>query len=652
MPKIIKLIVAFIFIHIFVQSQSIPEYDENADVVFERGLENFENGKYADARSLFSKCIFNFGFHHRTSASYIMLAKSEYNLKKYRDALQTIHEFYSNYPGSSYRREADYVSGLIFYRLKKIDSALLFLLKSYDKTDDEYSEERIIKPIHYLYGKYSSASLPDGNIFSGKKTHDLINLLKKEQNTINNVSDQDPDNQGKEKVNGSSQKNNKADNLNKTIGNNAEYKIGIFTIPNNITGKKGREDLETDFLEALKYGVNEFNNGSNIKISLQIISSKQDSLSLAGEINLLANDKSVIGIIGPIYSEQFSIAAPIASKKGIPIISPTATGNGLAASGEYVFQANPDFITRAKSMAIYSVKKMKTKNIAVFAPKNVYGKMMAESFSREVSKRGGNIVASEFYDSDAKRMQKAMMDLVSSIYAKGGELFLSLADETGKENIQKMIRYGVRASLIDSLKYRFKEVNIHSLLGKDARNKAEKMKLKTYAKKNYEVDQPVHSIDAIYIPINSKNDIKNISATLHSYNIEAVVLGTGDYNHVMELDANRKNMDGLVFDSDTYFDITNKNYINFSKKYFDKSGRKVTQYSLFGYDVLGSLLQAIKKGNVTRQTVKNYLSSSDPFQGLHSKISLKSNRINSYLNILEYKNKKISKIYEINVSNE
>jgi len=647
-----RLFFLILILKTFLFSQSIPQFNDDADILFERGLIQFENGKFVEARSLFSKCIFNFNTHHRTTACYIMLAKTEYSLKKYRDALLTLKEFSDYYPTSSYQREADYVSGLSFYKLNNIDTALFFLLKAYDKTSDEYDQNRIVEPIKYLSARHSSSKLPDESIFTEKNTRELISSIEKEKNSSSYGSAQK---QGTDenKSGNDSEKNTTTDGQRKSASEfKEEYKIAVFTLPNNSSGRKGREDLEKDYLEAMTYGVNEFNKNSNIKISLQVIASKQDSLSLSSEIKLLASDTKILCIIGPIYSDQFGIAAGLANKFKIPIISPTATGNGLAAKGEYSFQANPDFINRAKSMAVYAAKKSNMKNIAVFAPRNVYGKMMSEQFSREVAKRGANITAVALWDSDIKQIQKSMLELVNSIYAKGGEYFLSLTDETGKDNIRKMSKAGVSQVLIDSLKARYKEVNIYSVLGSDAKSKADKLKLKIYPKMNYEVDQPVHSIDAIYIPINSKGDIKNISAALHTYKIKAKVLGTGDYNHILELDANRKYMEGLIFDSDTYFDITNRDYLNFSKKYFDDTKRKITQYSLFSYDALGFILQSVKKGNLTRESLKKYLSGANYFQGLHSKISLKNNRINSYLNILEYRNRKVSRVSEINISIE
>jgi len=412
---------------------------------------------------------------------------------------------------------------------------------------------------------------------------------------------------------------------------------------------KIHDNLEKDYLEGIKFCIDEFNNNDSIKVSFFHITSSQDSLSLYNEIKKISNDESVIGIIGPIFSEQFIIAAKIANSFRIPIISPTATGNNIALIGEYVFQANPDFNTRAKAMAIYSTVNKNMKKFAVFAPNNSYGKITSEIFMKEVVKNGGKILGVKYYDSDPKSIQKSMLELVKQIYEKGEELFIPLIGEDGKNNFKKLINYGFKVSFLDSIKKRNSMINIYTLLGKNAKSIIEKIDLKIINKKNYEVDDPVYSIDAIYIPINSKNDIKNISASLISYKVNSKVIGTGDYNHPLDLSLN-KVMNELIFDSDIFLDLNDKNFIDISRKYFEKNKRRISQYSLFAYDVAGFLLDAIVNGCEKRDQIRDYLNSKDFYDGIHSKISFRNKRINSYLNILEFKNNKIRRIYELNIT--
>jgi len=61
-------------------------------------------------------------------------------------------------------------------------------------------------------------------------------------------------------------------------------------------------------------------------------------------------------------------------------------------------------------------------------------------------------------------------------------------------------------------------------------------------------------------------------------------------------------------------------------------------------------LNAIRQGATRREDIASVLSNAQTFQGIHSKISLGPSRVNSCLTILQYKNRSIKKIGEIDVS--
>jgi hypothetical protein len=62
------------------------------------------------------------------------------------------------------------------------------------------------------------------------------------------------------------------------------------------------------------------------------------------------------------------------------------------------------------------------------------------------------------------------------------------------------------------------------------------------------------------------------------------------------------------------------------------------------------LLQTIAKGNVRRSTLGTALAAVNGFEGLHSRISFTRNRVNGNLAILQFKNRVIRKVGEIEVA--
>jgi len=643
---IVKILFLFLFMNSCLIGQGIVRYNAEADALFRQAILQYESGKFVEARSLFNNCIYDYPFHHKTTASYIMLAKSEYNLKKYEDALITINELKHEFPFSSYSSEEDYISALSLYKLNQPDTALFLLFRAYNNSNAHDDDDRFIEPIMEVAKKSNRSINYYVSMFQGNK---IVTFAKKlgiykrqeniEQSDLQTTNIVVPDMTVNLREDKSEPKNNIVEK---------EYKIAIFTVPSNMQNNILRNELENEFVQAFNFCIDEFKKTSRTNMSLKYISSKQDSQSLTDEIESVAIDTNIIAILGPIYSEQFEIASYIASRKRIPIISPTANANGLSKISEYVFQVNPDFNNRAKSLAIYATKKMNMRNIALFAPNNSYGKNLVEIFTLEIQKHGGVAIAQEFYGVDVISMQKSIQELIKSVYSKGREKFIYLQGELANQNLTKLYSSGISKRFIDSISTVKKYIHINEFFGKDAERKVKELQLNTFAKTNYEINDPVYSIDAIYIPINNKNDIKNIATLLLRYKVNAQLLGTGDYNHVNELNAHNNGMENLIFDSDSYFDKTTDN--NFFKRFSDKTGREASSYSLFAYDALSVVLHAVKNGKTNREQLKKFLSELDFFQGIHSKITFKWDRVNSYLNILKYTNKQIIKIDEINVN--
>jgi len=110
-----------------------------------------------------------------------------------------------------------------------------------------------------------------------------------------------------------------------------------------------------------------------------------------------AEDPSILTVIGPMNSDNATAAAAIANSYGLPMISPTATKEGISGLGSYSFQANSDLTVRGRSLAKFAVDSLGLKRIAILSPADNYGKEMTDSFASEIDKLGGEIVAQSWY---------------------------------------------------------------------------------------------------------------------------------------------------------------------------------------------------------------------------------------------------------------
>jgi hypothetical protein len=157
---------------------------------------------------------------------------------------------------------------------------------------------------------------------------------------------------------------------------------------------------------------------------------------------------------------------------------------------------------------------------------------------------------------------------------------------------------------------------------------------------------PVTSIQAVFSPISSSSEIGIITSQLTYYNIKTTILGSGEWNDPNELDLNKRYAEGVIFSSDRWVE-NSYDYNLFAPKFSKATQRQPTDNVLFGYDAMSLVLTQILNGGTTRERLTELLGKVSSFPGYHSKISFTEDRVNSHLNILQYKKGKVFKIDEV-----
>jgi hypothetical protein len=222
-----------------------------------------------------------------------------------------------------------------------------------------------------------------------------------------------------------------------------------------------------------------------------------------------------------------------------------------------------------------------------------------------------------------------------------------------QSEINKLIKWGVDQRILDSLIERELVAPVTLLFGDRGKLIADSLKLPTRLERmKYDsLGLPVQNIDAIFVPIASSDEIPVISSQLKFFNIQAQMLGTGDWNDVAVLDQNRQYTDGVIFTVDSYSNSSSEVYRSFDAKFRLANNEKPPgTNALFGYDVTQMILQIIAQGKSKRTDIATSLNKVGGFEGLHSKISLTNNRVNDFLTVLQYKGRQIQRIGEINLS--
>ena len=136
------------------------------------------------------------------------------------------------------------------------------------------------------------------------------------------------------------------------------------------------------------------------KVNLRVADTRADAAQALLRTQQAVNQDSVVAVIGPIMSAPAAtVAAWLGSNfQNIPMLTPTATDDGIAKMGPNIFQVNITMDNLAKSIADFATKCLSIREFAVLSPLGGYGASMSQSFTQAVERRGGSVVAFRNYE--------------------------------------------------------------------------------------------------------------------------------------------------------------------------------------------------------------------------------------------------------------
>jgi ABC-type branched-subunit amino acid transport system substrate-binding protein len=621
---------------------------------FVEAMRFFSVQKFDTAAIMFSRSMKEYPRSHRTTGTYIMCAKAYYRIGNYRDSIRLLKDLLDLFPESDYADDAHYTLGLDYYRsFRYEDAAQQFLLTRQNSKDPKLiarSEKMLdllatahltIAQLQMLSGEASAAATKAiinyalaEKIFRAGEAKDAQTILR----TIVSLSPQ-------------TRYVAEALALLNRIEKGGVLKVGV-AIPLMLKTPAAASKPAMELLDGVKFAVDEYNVDATPKIQLEIRDTESDPGIASRAVSELCSDDNTIAIIGPMFSDEVYAAAGVANTKGVPLITPTATRNGIAAMGPFVFQSNPDYETRGRAMARYAFDQRKARRFAVLAPKGAVGELMADAFIDEVKRLGGELVDIQWYFAGSNDMRTQLMSMRKKALERVEVTIVDFAAKMKQAALTKMERWGVPPRILDSLIERNATATVTSLFGPSGKDIADSLGVPTVLLpiKYDSLAIPVENIDAFFVPIATSDEIGVVASQVRYYNFQTLLLGTEDWNELSDLDENRRYTDGIVFATDSYTSIESQAYRNFVVKFQKAYNKAPGKYSLVGYDAMRVLQQAIQKGSLRRNDIANALPATRNFYGLHSTISFSDRRVNSFLTILQFKNRAISKIGEIDLS--
>lgn len=625
--------------------------------VFVEAMRHFQASRFDSAAVKFTRCIRDFPYNHRTTGAYIMAGKTFYRIGNYRESVRLLKNFLDLHPESGYAADAHYTLGLDYYQMLRYEDASAELVAAFQLSKDttlRSRSERLLDQIatsHLSVGQIQlllangteeqlkallTLRLAEKVYRSGdiKAAQDFLKPLLSFSPSIRYVDD--------------------AIALLRLIEEGGVLKIGLMLPLMLESPQPGVRDLGVDLMDGMKMAAEEYNQQYLPKISLEIRDTGRDPSAAARYVTELCNDENIRAIVGPAFSNEAFAAAGIANARGVPLLTPTATANGIASIGSYVFQLNPDFETRGRAMARYAFSNG-ARRFAVLSPVEQIPKAMADAFIDEATKLGGELIDVQWYQAGATDLRIQLSTMRQRAMEKTEHYVVNFSSKIGYGEMKKILMTGVHPRFLDSLVERGASISVDTLFDMvDGKKLADSLGILT-ERVHLKYDSlalPVYNIDALFLPIASAEEIGIVSSQIRYFNFRADLFGNGEWNDPALLDQNRQYTDGILFAADTFLQENDPVYRLFVTRYEKLFNKKPTVNSLYGYDALKLLLETLTKGALHRNDIAAALAKTRGFAGMHSRISIGPNRVNSFLTVLQFKNRAVRKVGEIDLAAE
>ncbi len=555
-------------------------FNPKAESGFIKALDRYQKTEFVEARLEFRVLTDLRPTHQRSSASALMLAKSNYKLQEYNLAVASVAELFDAFPNSRYLPEGDLVIGDCRFRQGDVEGAADIYIK-------------VIKGGHDVRLRARAADRLSELVGAKRLSAERINRLKQE---ITPIPYDEVIQFGQIRW---------AFRLGWIDGGETmaraftkKYPYSSFTAqvaslirtppmppsstaspPGKVKGKakvavicpmlraQGRE-LRDGILLA-----KETFSPSCGSLELVFEDSKDDPITSIKRVQKLARDPNIVAIVGDLTSHATVPAAGVANAAKIPLVTPTASEDGIASIGAYIFQLNSTPGMQGRRIAD-SAHRIGIKTFVILSSLDTYGRHMAEAFSNRVRSLGGEIIAHERYSPGTVDFRNQILRI-----REVGEALME-----PEEEVEPVVE------LPDSI-----------------------------------VEEPdtlrtITSIEGLLVATQSDEEVILIYSQIIWHRIETQMLGGDGWNSPRVSREIGSVVKEPLFVSKYFEDSADFQAESFRGAFRKRFGRAPNVISALGYDAMTCILKAMEGGQTTRETIRAKLSGGLDFEGATGRV--------------------------------
>jgi ABC-type branched-subunit amino acid transport system substrate-binding protein len=314
-------------------------------------------------------------------------------------------------------------------------------------------------------------------------------------------------------------------------------------------------------------------------IRLVVRDTEGDPLKAAAAIRELAEDPSIVAIVGPIFSAESLGAAEAAENAGVPLIA-LSTKEEVAAGRTQVFRTRTTPGDEVGVLVAYAFDQLEAKRFAVLYPETRYGRGMRKLYWDAVTARGGKMVAASSYDAEATDFSRAIRDMI-------GYRFLTNTERKALAERREILR---AARLLDPPDAGLLREAAYSVLGPEG------VPL-----------PPIVDFDVLFIPDTSEK-IALIAPGLAFHEIRDVrLLGSNDWLDPELLRVARQHVSGSVISTPFYAESDIPIVADFVERYKNTFDEVPSAYAAQAFDATNLILVQLASGRSDRAGIRKGL---------------------------------------------
>jgi ABC-type branched-subunit amino acid transport system substrate-binding protein len=222
----------------------------------------------------------------------------------------------------------------------------------------------------------------------------------------------------------------------------AAEKIYRFAVLLPLSGASA--DIGKSVLEGIQSALREVQKNfyRNIRLELLVRDTKQEPFTASLKVEELARDSSVIGILGPLFTNECIAAAANAQQHAIPLLIPASPADTFSSFGSYIFQLTPSYETQGKAMASYVANELQLKNVVVLSANEQHAISSAKGFQKGTEQWEGNVLALEYFPSNTINLKEQMISILKTTKGKKIDaLYVSLGTSEDIGIVMAQLKY-------------------------------------------------------------------------------------------------------------------------------------------------------------------------------------------------------------------